>query len=104
LDSDYVFQYTRQDALSDGVLKEVPVLMLMEVGINYHTAMTETVFALVEGDLLGFLRFYVDVIRSSKVNGDTMTLTYQGQNMWAKCHPGDDGITPCITIMLEGED
>jgi hypothetical protein len=104
LDFDYVFQYTRQDAISDGVLKEVPALMRMEVGIKYHTAMTETVFALVEGDLLGFLRFYVDLIRYSKVSIDTMTLTYQGQNMWAKCHPGDDGITPCITIMLEGED
>lgn len=76
----------------------------MEVGINYHTAMTISVFALVEPDLLDFLRFFVDLIRQSKGSGDTMTFTYLKANMWAKCHPGDDGITPCITIMLERED
>jgi hypothetical protein len=122
---DLIYSYTRQQALTDGVLVDATDLA-REAGFVFPAALTETLFhsyivpaldLVAEGqsiqgrlwDLLYVLRFAIARAR----NADTILFTVlflmsPGAtpvpiDLKAICGPGDDG-EPVLTIMLPDED
>jgi hypothetical protein len=104
-----VHRYTRQEAIQDGVLVEVPPDLVREAGIKYHMALTDTAWALVIGriwDVLMVFRFAAkqtdDGVMFFKVAvwDGTRSIDHA---LKGHVGPGDEG-EPVITIMLPGED
>jgi len=124
-ESDVIAEYTRQQALEDGVLIDVSN-MAKEAGYKYPVAVTRTVWYEIitpteatrengqseEGrawDILNILRF---AIARKSVNSTTVSFPVriilkakQLRTVFFKaiCGPGDNG-EPVITIMLPEED
>ena len=120
-----IYSYTRQQAISDGVLVDASALA-REAGFVFPVALTETLYhayivpALdlvaagqsIQGrlwDLLFVLRFAIAKARDT----DTILFTVLflmspgatpvSIDLKAICGPDDDG-SPCITVMLVDED
>jgi hypothetical protein len=105
---DYIHRYTRKQAIEDGVLYEVPDVVRTLVGLKYHTAVTEAVLRYVAKDdiatLVSVLQKMVVSVAENKTQSDTIYFSFSGEKLWALCGPGDDGITPVITVMRIDED
>lgn len=121
--SEIIFQYTRKQAIEDGVLIDLSD-MAKEAGIKFPVAVTAGVFGVLNNtevpgqDLQGrawdMFTIFKLAIRQSD-GGDVVKFaplfaTKTGGRpklapvkMWAKCGPGDN-MEPVITVMLEGED
>jgi hypothetical protein len=120
-----IFAYTRQQALSDGVLVDVSSLA-KEAGFVFPVALTETLYhsyivpaldLVAEGqsiqgrlwDLLFVLRFAIANARDTDtILFKVLFLMSAGSTpvpieLKAVCGPGDDG-EPVLTIMLPDED
>ena len=126
---EYIYKYTRQQAIADGVLVDLSKNelsdMVREVGIKTPVAMTigawvQAIGLLddplpvgqsLNGRLWDVLTVLVYSIRMTKQNAPTVNFRVSVWNgkkhenvyLWAKIHPGDYG-EPVITIMLQGED
>ena len=119
-DSDVVFEYSRKQALEDGVLVDISSLA-KEAGIRFPVAVTRSVFSILEDtstpgqdfkgrawDMLMIFRMQARTSQGDEIHF-TPLFVLNGKTkpepvaMWAKCGPGDD-MAPVITIMLEGED
>jgi hypothetical protein len=106
---DYVFSYTRKQAIEDGVLIEVPETIWRSAGIKYPIVCTSSVFAVLDQKNLTnefrnlLLTMALAALNSKKVS-DRANFIFKKENMYAVCHAGDDGFTPVLTIMLVGED
>ncbi|HIJ87411.1 MAG TPA: hypothetical protein HPP97_06940 [Desulfuromonadales bacterium] len=117
-DCDLISQYTRQQALEDGVLIDLSASYPEECKIyRYPVACTQSVWAIIEcaaekklgsfkgivGDLLWMSQ--KGIIR--KLSESTMIfcviLGIKGHNLKVMIGPADD-MSPCVTVMLEGED
>jgi hypothetical protein len=117
-----IFQYSRADAIGDGVLFDLTA-PAKETGIKHPVAVTAGVWAVCVAvpdspwnneaerilDLITMLR--LAMLRS--VGGDRVDFEVCVQTgkrkqqtipLYALCHPGDDGRTPVITVMLPHED
>ena len=126
---DIIFAYNRADAVSDGILVELPDQMVSEAGIKVKVAVTRVVW----DDYL--MPSYLDELPGQSVEGRTWDLlwmfgcaarrsrhasTIQFRVLFATmkdsgsiitddvllkavCGPGDEG-EPVITIMLPWED
>lgn len=130
---DAVYQYTREQAIEDGVLIDVTATA-KEIGIKYPAALTTTVYdeyvvvpkALKgiqdeAGRLFDILWMYTWAIRIGEISGnqglfsvsflmcETKSTSEQARTrqetitLKAVCGPNDDG-SPCITIMKPDED
>jgi hypothetical protein len=119
-----IFSYSRAQAIADGVLVDV-TKTAGEVGIKYHTAVTEAVWrkyvAVPEGvagqdeqgrlwDILWMLRCAIVRDRGTEASRIDFQLLVRNDNrrpekvtLKALCGPGDDA-EPVITIMLPHED
>ena len=121
---DLIFQYTRAQAIAEGVLVDVSDTA-KEAGLKYPTAITRAVFESyvrvppeVDAqdkpgrlwDIIWMLA--VAIARHPDTEGDTLlyTVFVRNDNMESKpvklkaiVHPGDEG-EPVITVMLPTED
>jgi hypothetical protein len=120
-----IYSYTREQALSDGVLIDVTETA-KEAGFKFPTAITSAVMSTVvrppeiavgesvEGRLWDVLLMLSTKVRSSAQNvfDDTAYFEvlatgddgeHKTHQLWARCGPGDDG-APVITVTLQGED
>lgn len=120
MEADFVFTYTRAQALADGVLVDVSG-MAKEAGFKHPVAITAGVQAIIQAvgdrgaqdykgrlwDLLSI--FWLEARKSAEdvVHFSVFFLMPYGKlretKLWAKCGPGDDA-KPVITIMLIDED
>ncbi len=118
-----IYAYTRATALADGVLKDVTKTS-QEAGIKYATVLTAAAWATCVTvppdvtwndeagrlwDVVTVLRFAMQTARNAdrvdfQVSVQTSALAHETVNLYAVCHPDDDGRTPVITVMLRGED
>ena len=123
-DAEVIFQYTRKQAIEDGVLVDVSQ-MAGECGIRYPVAVTAGVWREVivpsdqakkEGqsesgrlwDVLWMLRTAIQASRARREVIQYDVLVRDGRQareveLTAVCGPGDKG-EPVVTIMLPGED
>jgi hypothetical protein len=121
--SDIIFAYTREQAIEDGVLRDVSKLA-KEAGFRYPVAVTAAVWADCvavpdacswqdeAGRLWDVLTMLGHATRKAPT-GDTVRFTVLVQNdkrgprpveLKAVCGPGDDARQPVITVMLLDED
>jgi hypothetical protein len=122
--ADLISVYTRAQAIADGVLVDVTATA-REAGYKYPVALTRAVWGRyvevphgVEGqdeagrlwDVLHMLRHAIrnsdsgpDLLFSLHVRNDNREQVPPLVNLKAVCGPDDDG-SPCLTIMLPGED
>jgi hypothetical protein len=123
--ADLIHRYTRADAIRDGVLIDVSATA-REAGIRYTVALTRAVWercvtvppgVLCQDeagrlwDVLTMLRYAIrgsdngaSVLRFGvHVRNDNRDRTPPLVRLWAVCGPADDG-SPCITVMMPGED
>jgi len=118
-----IHSYTRTEALADGVLKDVTATA-QEAGIKHPTALTAAVWAqcvtvppeVSWNDEAGRLWDVLSVLRQAitadchsnrvefQVTVQTSELHRETRDLYALCHPADDGRTPVITVMMQGED
>lgn len=126
-----VYQYTREDAINDGMLVAVDEKISKEAGFKYPVAMTNTVWTQyvewtaednekqtyqdLQGrlwDVLCMLRFAIKLQSGSsdEIRYKLMVIPRDGKTKRAKniilkalFHPDDHG-NPAITIMLPNED
>ena len=116
-----ISSYSRAQAIEDGVLVDVSKLA-REAGIKYPVAVTAGVQAILndigdsgcqsyEGrawDLLTMFRFGLTKSKGDTIYFSALFLMQDGKHeeikFWAKCGPGDDAVSPVITIMLTSED
>lgn len=120
-----IHAYSRADALADGVLVDISEWS-REAGFKFPVAVTSEVWAVLEPsselkaegqdtagrawDLLTILRHEIRrSTRTDKVHFAPLFVLKPAQKaapvkLWAKCGPGDDGETPTITVMIEGQD
>ena len=114
----FIHQYTRQQAIADGILVDVTE-MAKEAGFRFPVAITRGVYGLIspspeeesEGqsedgrlwDILFVLRMAIKA--SSRTNEVRFKVIISGKEVELKalCHPGDR-LEPVITIMLPDED
>lgn len=122
-DWDVIYQYTRAQALEDGVLADASE-MAREAGIRYPVALTQAVWvefvAVPDGvtgqDEAGRLWDILWMFRCAAARGqgvDELRFRLHVKNregrapalveLKAHCGPGDEG-EPVITIMMPGED
>lgn len=128
-----IYQYTRAQAIEDGVLIDVTATA-KEIGIKYPVALTTAVYdeyvvvpkALKgmqdeAGRLFDILWMYAWAVRIGEISGnqglfsvsflmyETKSISEQARarqetiTLKAVCGPGDDS-SPCITVMLPNED
>jgi hypothetical protein len=119
-----IYSYSRAQAIDDGVLVDVTETA-KEAGFKYPVALTRTVWngyvevpAGVEGqdeagrlwDILFMLRLAARrgdadsvILFQLHVRNDNRDRTPPLVELKAVCGPNDDG-SPCITVMLPGED
>lgn len=118
MDPDFVYSYTRAQAIEDGVLTDVSD-MARQAGFKHPVAVTAGIQAILnafsdEQDYAGRLWDLLCVFwfEAQKVTSDTVRFSVlfrmpngklQDTELWAKCGPGDR-MEPVITIMLIGED
>ncbi len=120
-DADVIYSYTREQAIEDGVLVATPEIQTMakEAGFPLHTALSQTVWNLVEPtgkakehgecwkgrlwDVLSMLRFAA--IREPKtdlIKYQVIFTDHAGRKkthtLWAQIGPGDNG-EATLTIM-----
>jgi uncharacterized protein DUF6573 len=121
---EFIYSYSRSEAINDGVLVEVPEALLKEAGIKFHTAITAELWhSVIEPDaeslaagqsIEGRLWDVLTVFRAFAKRTDGSLLIFpvrflfrgsQHRDVRIKsvCGPGDDP-TPCITMMLPHED
>lgn len=124
--SNYIFKYSRADALRDGVLVDI-TKYAKEMGFKYPVAVTDSVFGILnpsdelkdEGqdligriwDLLIILKWQARKLQdksSDRVNLSPLFVMRKGKSaepidMWCHCGPGDN-FEPVLTVMLIGED
>ena len=124
-----IFAYTRADAISDGVLIDLPEQVVNEAGIKVKVAVTREVWdeylapdylddlpgQSVEGRTWDLLWMFGCAARRSRhastIQFRVLFATMKGLESFttedvllkAVCGPGDEG-EPVITIMLPGED
>ncbi len=122
-----IFNYTRADALRDGVIVDISKLpATIEAGIRIPVAVTRAVFNVLnpndelkrhgqsmEGRVWDMFTIFRLELRRKGGNTDRIHFAplflMDGRldpvpvKMWALCGPGDNA-EPTITIMLEGED
>lgn len=106
-DDNLIFSYTRRQAIEDGVLIEIPKEVQDMAGFKYPMVITCGVFNVINNDVFEIPMVITALwlaIHNLKSKGDTVNFIYKDTEMYAKCHPDDDGISPVITIMLIGED
>lgn len=115
---DLIFAYTRQQALADGVLRDVTPFA-WAAGIRYPTALTAGVWAACVGtkgkfelELPGLMRLLHEFVAAAKAAKDKSRLQFQAApadgsgeavTVVVVCGPDDDG-APCLTIMLPEDD
>lgn len=124
-DAEIVSVYSRRDALEDGVLVDVSEFA-KEAGFKWPLAVTRGVWTILEPseelkaegqswkgrawDMFTILRYAIRrAARTDEVHFAPLFIQEPGQRpqavaLWAKVGPGDDGVSPTITIMLKGED
>ena len=104
---DLIFSYTRKQAIEDGVLIEVPKEVQEMAGFKYPMVITSGVYTFINNDVLEIpmliTALWLATVKSNNKD-DTIRFCYKNSNLYAKCHPGDDGIEPVITIMMIYED
>ena len=104
---DLIFSYTRKQAIEDGVLIEVPKEVQEMAGFKYPMVITTGVFELINSDKyeipMIILALWCAIMKEKNKN-DIVYFSYKETQLYAKCHPDDDGVSPVITIMLVGED
>lgn len=121
-DADIICQYTRKEAIEDGVLADISELA-KDAGFKYPVAISTGIISLIEDavnkggkdwngvvwDILTMLLYYIkrssggartdfDVLIWSKYTGKDKLM-----KMYAVCGGGDN-FEPVITIMLPNED
>ncbi|MDP2646531.1 MAG: hypothetical protein Q8P24_16450 [Desulfobacterales bacterium] len=119
-DADVVYQYSRMQALEDGVLVDITD-PAKEAGFKFPVAVTQGVYGVLndtstpcqdfEGrvwDMLMVFRMHIRTCEGDTVNFAPLFASKgkakpEPVSMWAKIGPGDDG-APVMTVMLEGED
>lgn len=120
-DADIVYQYTRKQALEDGVLADLTDIA-KEAGFCFPVAVTQGVLNVLTDtsvpgqdfmgrawDMLMILKASIRGAESNDVIHFSPLFVLEGRhqaqpvNMWVKCGPGDEG-EAVLTIMLEGED
>jgi hypothetical protein len=109
--------------LADGVLIDI-TKAAREAGIKHPTAMTSAAWhSCVEvpdgvtwndeqgrlWDVLNVMRFTMQASKGGdridfQVAVQTTDAKHKTVHLYALCHPGDDGHSPVITVMLPGED
>lgn len=91
------YSYTREMALSDGVLVHVPNAVY-----KYHTAVTDTVFGHIGEERIGEF-VAASVLNQFKTWNEGALFRFDTETYKVVCGPSDD-LRPCITIMFEHED
>lgn len=104
-----IFSYTRKQAIEDGVLIEIPKLEDQPNIFKYQTVVTSTVYSIldktnIQADFQALLKTIVLAVIEQDKESDRIEFWFKNEEMYALCHPDDDGHTPVITIMLIGED
>jgi hypothetical protein len=126
---DIIFAYTRADAVSDGILVELPDQMVSEAVIKVKVAVTRAVWAdylapsfldelpgqSIEGRTWDLLWMFGCAARRSRhastiqfrvlfaTMEESGSIVTEDVLLKAVCGPGDEGV-PVITIMLPWED
>lgn len=108
-DDNLIFSYTRKQAIEDGVLIEIPKLEDQPNIFKYQTVVTAAAYSILDitnmqADFQTLLRTIVCAVIEQNKESDRVNFLFKNKEMYALCHPDDDGHTPVITIMLIGED
>lgn len=108
-DDNLIFSYTRKQAIEDGVLIEIPKLEDQPNIFKYQTVVTTAVYSIlditnIQADYEALLRTIVWAVIEQNKGADRVYFLFKHEEMYALCHPDDDGHTPVITIMLTTED
>jgi len=108
-DDNLIFSYTRKQAIEDGVLIEIPKLKDQPNIFKYQTVVTSAVYSIlditnIQADFQALLRTIVWAVIEQNKESDRVDFLFKNEEMYALCHPDDDGYTPVITIMLTNED
>lgn len=116
--SDIISVYTRKQAINDGVLADLSTLFPAECRVyRYPVACTESIWRLLEsavdaklGDIKGLVGDLLWMSQKGivkKLSESTMLfqvhIGLKNHTFKVKVGPADD-MTPCVTIMQEGED
>lgn len=109
IDDNLIFSYTRRQAIEDGVLIVIQKLVDQPNIFKYQTAVTTAVFSILDktntqADFQALLRTIAWVVIEQNLKSDRVDFFFKDEEMYALCHPDDDGKTPVITIMLINED
>ena len=109
IDGNLIFSYTRRQAIEDGVLIVVPKLGDQPNIFKYQTVVTTAVFSIldktnIQADFQALLRTIAWVVIEQNKESDRVDFFFNDEEMYALCHPDDDGKTPVITIMMIDED
>ena len=123
---DFIYRYTREQAIEDGVLVDlshtVPDLV-ERAGFQYDVAITSAAFSEIGGwwddgklrdriwELFELIRALVTLTHPNDPNGDRVFFNFTVQRdgettklpLWMSCSGGDFG-EPVLTIMVQGED
>ena len=118
MEFDYIYKYTREMALADGVLCDLTQFEITRKYYKYPVACTETVWNVIEAalnnkeecfDLTGILHdiYSMSIIRYKEVDPTTRTfevyINHELYQLKSVCGPGDN-LEPVITIMMIDED
>lgn len=109
IDGNLIFSYTRRQAIEDGVLIVIPKLVDQPNIFKYQTVATIAVFSILDKtnmqeDFQALLRTIAWTAIEQNKESNRVDFLFKGEEMYALCHPDDDGKTPVITIMLVDED
>lgn len=109
IEFDYIYSYTRKQAIADGVLVEIPNQLRIRTGVKFPIVCTSTVYGLldqnnIDDEFEKLLMSMASAVIRTKTRTSRVDFNFKNEQMYALCHPDDDGITPVITIMMIDED
>jgi len=118
-DAEVISVYTRQQAITDGVLREISATMVEEAGFKLSTAITERLHGTIktaeghglcsyDGALWDILQCMKWTARNNR-GKETDRVYFRVKigmhvhDLYCVCGPDDTGM-PCLTIMFRDED
>jgi hypothetical protein len=118
MNSEIIYSYSREQAIEDGVLINIP--LAKEAGFKFPVAVTSAVWTIINKiskdsyqdvngrtwDVLNMLKWATKNNGSGSIINFSLIMQHGKKRtlfLKAVCGPNDD-MTPCITIMLPNED
>lgn len=113
---DFIFSYTRKQAISDGVLVDLSQFQVIREHWKLHLACTDAVWGIIEHavkhdgkDIEGILH-EISTLAKTRIGRDASDTLYvdciigrEKRSLKLHCGPGDTAV-PVLTLMLPNED